>query len=35
MPAVQTMQAVPLLRLHRPDSIFAWQDGGPLLLGDF
>lgn len=27
MPAVQTLQAVPLLRLHRPDSIFAWQDG--------
>jgi acyl-coenzyme A synthetase/AMP-(fatty) acid ligase len=27
MPAVQTMQAVPLLRLHRPDSVFARQDG--------
>lgn len=27
MPAVQTMQAVPLLRLHRTDSIFARQDG--------
>src|SRR3989338_4406397 len=27
MPAVQTMQAVPLLRLHRADSVFARQDG--------
>lgn len=27
MPAVQTMQAVPLLHCRRPDSIFAWQGG--------
>src|SRR3989338_5315949 len=27
MPAIQNMQAVPLLHLRRPDSIFAWQNG--------
>lgn len=30
MPAVQNMQAVPLLHLRRPDSTFAWQGGKPV-----